>query len=70
MVSLVEIEAAVEALPRDQKEELLMFLAARLRGAQPPSPRDFPSEHINAWIADDEAGLQRLRQPKRREPHE
>ena len=31
MTTLAEIEAAVESLPPDKKEELLRFLAARLR---------------------------------------
>ena len=31
MNTLAEIEAAVESLPPDKKEELLRFLAARLR---------------------------------------
>jgi uncharacterized membrane protein len=33
MSNLVEIEAAAEALPPEQKEELFRFLAARLRPA-------------------------------------
>ena len=62
MSTLTEIEAAVDALPREQKEELLLFVAARLRDAAPPAPRDLPLEQINAWIADDEAGMRRLRE--------
>jgi hypothetical protein len=31
MDTLAEIEAAIEALPADKKEELLVFLAGRLR---------------------------------------
>jgi hypothetical protein len=31
MDPLAKIEAAIEALPADKKEELLVFLAARLR---------------------------------------
>ena len=31
MTTLAEIEAAVDSLPPDKKEELLRFLAARLR---------------------------------------
>lgn len=38
MSTLLEIEAAAEALPPEQKEELVRFLTARLR--QPaPQPR-------------------------------
>jgi hypothetical protein len=40
MNTLAEIEAAVEALPPDKKEELLHFLAARLRDqSSAPSQR-------------------------------
>ena len=40
--TLAEIEAAVESLPPEKKEELLRFIAARLRDepAAPPQPRD------------------------------
>ena len=34
MSTLLEIEAASEALPPEQKEELIRFLAARLRSAE------------------------------------
>ena len=41
MSTLLEIEAAAEALPPDQKAELLRFLAANLRSpyAQPQKAR-------------------------------
>jgi hypothetical protein len=35
MTTLAEIEAAVESLPPDKKEELLRFLAAHLRDQTP-----------------------------------
>ena len=40
--TLAEIEAAVESLPPEKKEELLRFLTARLRDepAAPSQPRD------------------------------
>ncbi len=60
MSTLIEIEAAVDSLPREQKEQLLLFVAARLRGAQPPAPRDLTAEQIKAWIADDEEGMRRF----------
>ena len=43
MNSLAEIEAAVESLPPDKKEELLRFIAARLRdeAAAPSQPIEF-----------------------------
>jgi hypothetical protein len=36
MSTLLEIEAAAEALPPEQKAELLRFLAERLHSALPP----------------------------------
>ena len=58
MSTLAEIEKAVDSLPAQEQQELLLFLAARLHaadGALPP-PRDIPKEQIERWIADDEAG--------------
>ncbi len=65
MNTLAEIEKAADALPPEQKQELLLFLAARLRagGARLPEPRKFSREQIAGWIADDEADLERLKQP-------
>jgi uncharacterized membrane protein len=37
MSTLLEIEAASEALPPDQKEELVRFLTARLHSSVPQS---------------------------------
>jgi hypothetical protein len=39
--TLTEIEKATEELPAEQKQELMLFLAARLRaaGAKLPEPR-------------------------------
>lgn len=57
MSTLAEIEAAADALPPEQKQELILFLAARLRadGAKLPPPRKFTMEQMAAWIAEDEA---------------
>ena len=67
MSTLPEIEAAVDALPPAEKQELLLFLAARLRepGSQLPAPRKFSCEQLNAWIAEDEADMQRVADSKR-----
>lgn len=56
MSTLAEIEAVVDALPPADKQQLLLFLAARLRAqAGPlPAPRRFSREQLNAWIAKDE----------------
>ena len=62
MSTLPEIEAVVDALPLDQKQELLLFLAARLRAqaGHLPAPRRFSSKQIMGWIAEDEAEMQRF----------
>ncbi len=66
MSTLAEIEAAADALSPEQKQELFLFLAARLRsGAGPvPPPREFSREQIEGWIADDEAGMRRFREER------
>jgi hypothetical protein len=62
MSTLAEIEAAVEALPPADKQELLLFLAAQLReqGQDLPPPRQFSADQLNEWISDDEAQMQRF----------
>ena len=62
MSTLSEIEAAADALPPSQQQELLLYLAARLRaqGGRAPAPRTFSREQLNAWIAEDEAEMRRL----------
>lgn len=64
MSTLAEIERAAEALPPDQKQELMLFLGARLRaeGARLPEPRQFSREQIQSWMAEDEADQRRLHQ--------
>ena len=66
MSTLAEIEAAADALSPEQKQELMLFLAARLRadGAKLPEPRTFSSEQIADWIARDEADLARFKTKK------
>jgi hypothetical protein len=65
MSTLAEIEAAADALPEEQKQELFLFLAIRLRAAgKLPPPRDFSREQIEAWIADDEEQMRRLREKR------
>lgn len=62
MSTLAEIEQAAEALAPEQKQELILFLAARLRadGAQMPTPRKFTKEEMAGWIAEDEADMERF----------
>jgi hypothetical protein len=63
MSTLIEIEEAADALPPEQKQELILFLAARLRanGAEMPAPRRFSKETMDGWIAEDEADMERFR---------
>jgi hypothetical protein len=65
MSTLAEIEAAADALSPEQKQELLLFLIARLRGTSTlPEPRKFSREQIDSWIAEDEEDMRRLREAK------
>ena len=62
MTTLAEIEAAVDALPQNHKEELLLFLATRLRAQTHdlPPPREFTRDQLQCWITEDEAGYHRF----------
>jgi hypothetical protein len=66
MSTLIEIEAAADRLPPEQKQELLLFLASRLRAERPvtPEPREFSREQVRAWIDEDEADMRRFREVK------
>lgn len=63
MSRLTDIETAIDGLPSEDKQRLLLFLAARLRGqgGRLPTPRRFSSEQMKAWVAEDEADLRRFR---------
>jgi hypothetical protein len=63
MSTVQEIEAAADLLPVEQKEELLRFLAMRLRKERAqPQPRIYSSEELAAMLAEDEADGERFRQ--------
>jgi hypothetical protein len=65
MSTLAEIEAAAESLSQEEKQELLRFLATRLRGQRPPAkPRIYSDEEIDAMLREDEADGQRLREAR------
>jgi hypothetical protein len=65
MSTLAEIEAAAESLTAEEKQELLRFLATRLRGQRPPvEPRIYSDEEIAAMLEEDEVDGQRLRQER------
>jgi hypothetical protein len=64
MSKLEEIEAAAEALGREEKQQLMLFLATRMRahGVQLPEPRKFSRDQMAGWIAEDEADMRRFQQ--------
>jgi hypothetical protein len=64
MSTLLEIEEAAALLTPQEKQELMLFLAIRLRGdgARMPEPLKFSKEEMDGWIAEDEADMQRLRE--------
>jgi hypothetical protein len=63
MSTLSEIEVAAEQLVPEQKQELMLFLAARLRaqGAKLPEPQKFSPAQMAGWIAEDEADMQHFK---------
>jgi hypothetical protein len=63
MSTLTEIEEAAAKLSPEQKRELLLFLAARLRadGATIPPPLKYSREEMDSWIARDEVDMKEFR---------
>lgn len=61
MTTLAEVEAAAEQLPQPEQQDLMLFLARRLRMNKHslPPPREFTREQIDAWIQEDEVGYRR-----------
>jgi hypothetical protein len=61
-MTLADIKTAVEGLSAAEKQELLLFLAARLRRERlrAPEPRRFSAETLRGWIAQDEADFEVL----------
>lgn len=63
MSTLAEIENAADSLSAEEKEELLRFLAMRLRKERSSSkPRIYSDEELAAMIAEDKADGERFRQ--------
>jgi hypothetical protein len=61
--TLAEIEAASDGLSAAEKEEVLRFLAIRLRRDRSlPAPRIYSDEELASMLAEDEADGERLRQ--------
>jgi len=65
MSTLAEIEAAADSLSLDEKEQLLRFLAVRLRRDRPqPAPRIYSDEELASMLAEDDADGARFRQSR------
>ena len=63
MSTLAEIETAADSLSSEEKEELLRFLAMRLRKDRAtPKPRIYSDEELASMLAEDEADGERFRQ--------
>ena len=63
MSTLAEIETAIDGLPVNQKQELMLFLATRLRAGRSEMPplRQFTMAQMQSWIAEDEAEMEDFR---------
>ena len=63
MSTLAEIETAADSLSSEEKEELLRFLAMRLRKDRAmPQPRIYSDEELASMLAEDEADGELFRQ--------
>ena len=63
MSTLAEIETAADSLSSEEKEELLRFLAMRLRKDRAmPKPRIYSDAELATMLAEDEADGERFRQ--------
>ena len=63
MSTLAEIETAADSLSSEEKEELLRFLAMRLRKDRAmPKPRIYSDAALATMLAEDEADGERFRQ--------
>ena len=64
MRNLAETEAAADVLPLEEKQELFLFVAMRLRAQRGslPQPRKLSGEQVAGWSAEDEADLRRRRE--------
>ncbi len=62
MTTLAEIQAAIDALPASQTQDLLVYVAARLKvmGAALPETHMLSPERMIDWMAEDEAAMRRF----------
>jgi hypothetical protein len=63
VTTLVEIETMADALSATEKQQLMLYLAARLeaQGASLPKTPALPRERVSDWMAEDEAAMRRFR---------
>jgi hypothetical protein len=63
MTTLAEIETAADALSVAEKQQLMLYLAARLQAQGAPLPNQLPLSHemLTDWMAEDEAAMRRFR---------
>ena len=63
MSTLAEIEQAAAGLPPKDKQQLMLFLGARLRAerANLPEPRRLSRDQVQSWIAEDQEALRQFR---------
>ena len=62
-MSLAEVEVAADSLSTEEKEELLRFIAIRLRKERSQAaPRIYSDEEMASMLAEDEADGKRLRE--------
>jgi hypothetical protein len=62
MSTLLEIETAADSLSLEEKEELLRFLAIRLRKERPqPALRIYSDHEVATMLAEDEADGEQFR---------
>ncbi len=64
MSRLDEIEAAADGLALEEKQELMLFLATRIRAqrVQKLEPKKFSRDQVSGWVAEDEADMRRFQQ--------
>jgi hypothetical protein len=62
MTTLAEIQTMADALSATEQQQLMLFLAARLRaqGASLPEAPGLPREKLGDWMAEDEAAMRRF----------
>jgi hypothetical protein len=63
---LDEIEAAADGLALEEKQELMVFLATRMRAqrVQKLEPKKFSRDQMAGWVAEDEADMRRFQHGK------